>query len=1109
MILHLDERTAPSATTRRQFPVVGVGASAGGLESFQKFLGSVPANSGMAYILVQHLSPSHESILPEILAKSTGIPVREITDDCEIGPDHIYVIPENRMLEVTEHSLKLTPREKTGTNMPIDVFFSSLARVHGSLAIGVVLTGTATDGTVGLRDIKENGGITFAEDPRSAAWDGMPKNAIEAGVVDFVLAVEEIPAKLVNISALYAADAHGGDGPEPKTDGNGFEKILSMVRQHSGLDFSNYKRPTVQRRIDRRMAINQMPGHEDYLGFLQENKSELESLFQDLLIKVTSFFRDPEIFGELGNMVFPRILEDPTRDGPVRIWVPACATGEEAYSLAIGLFDALGGLTKGHNMHRTKIQIFATDISKAAIDKARSGIYSAMEVGGVSEKRLEQYFTKTDGGYTLVKPVRETVVFAVHNFLDDPPFGRVDLVSCRNVFIYLDPLLQKKALSKFHYALRENGLLLIGKSETVGTTSDLFAPFSKEGKVYSRRSGPGRILQVPPGPGKNKKVPARTPVHSSRDARTDFRKSAETVLVSRYTPASVIVDGHMDVVHIKGNVTHFLGPTEGRPTQELMKMARKELAFELRTAIHRAAESQETVIKEGIPVEHNGERFSAAIEIVPLTGTVEPHYLVLFRKRSRGNSFLEKTWKKLVRVCSVSEKDGVHRRNAVLEKELEQAREDMRGISEDQGAFSEELQSSNEELQSLNEELETSKEELQSTNEELIVVNRELLEKQEEQGIAMDYLDAVIANLREPFVVLERDFIIRTANAAYYERFGTDRGATEGRPFFEVGDGTWDSPELRTLLREVLPEKKRIVHEEIVIGPPSGTKRSFMFNAREIIRDNRYNKSNVLSIEDTTERKRTEGYKDDIVQLNITNDKMDRYVHVASHDLQEPLRKIMSFSDRLAENGAFADKADRETLQKIASSAERMSGLVQGLLEYSSLSYHTARFEPADLNEILGDVVSDFELLIEEKKTELKIGRLPILEVIPLQMNQLLYNLIGNALKFSREGVPPIVEISAMQLSANEIAEHGSLRPDRAYFEITVADNGMGFSPRYADQIFIIFQRLRRSRGHKGNGIGLSLVKKIVENHNGEIHAVSEEGEGAAFHVILPVEQTD
>ena len=844
-----------------KFPIVGVGASAGGLDSFQKFLKAVPANSGMAYILVQHLSPTHHSILPGILSKATSIPVQEISNDCTIKQDHIYVIPENQMLEISDYSLKLTPRKKNVQNMPVDVFFSALARVHGTMAIGVVLSGTASDGTVGLKEIKEHGGITFAEDPNSATWDGMPKNAIGAGVVDFVLPVEQIPTKLVNVYALYESDPVQDEEQKSKINENSLRKILSVLQQHSGVDFSFYKRPTVLRRLDRRMAINQITEQKDYLAFLIKNRAERESLFQDLLIKVTSFFRDPEIFDELVKTVIPQILKNQDPQDPVRIWIPACCTGEEAYSLAIVLFDALGGLTSGHNFLKTKIQIFASDISDVAIKKARTGVYSAAEVEPLSKSQLADYFTKVDANYQVVKPIRDSIVFATHNFLKDPPFSKVNLVSCRNVFIYLDPFLQRKALSTFHYALKEKGFLLLGKSETIGTPSDQFIPFSQEGKIYIRKSGSSRF-QILATPSTMNETPNKLPIPSIRASRTDFKKSAESVLVSRYTPASVIVDGHMEVVHINGSVAPFLEPSSGKPTHELMKMARKELAFELRNALHKAKETQESVIKEGIPIVDNGHRSLATIEIVPLTNVVDPYFLILFQKKSQNASLLERAWKKLKPTFSSKERNFTEQRVMALERELEQMREDMRSISEEQEAYSEELQSaneellsSNEEMQSLNEELETSKEELQSTNEELIVVNRELLEKQNEQNRTLNYLDAVIANLREPFVVLENDYKIRTANAAYYKRFDVDETEIRGRSFFDIQDKIWNNVKLQTMIKKVLPKAIRIVDEEIIINHPSSGEWRFMFNAREIVHNHESNKLILLSMEDVTERK--------------------------------------------------------------------------------------------------------------------------------------------------------------------------------------------------------------------------------------------------------------
>ncbi len=1112
-----------SSPSPLNFPVVGVGASAGGIDSFKKFLGAIPESSGMAFILVQHLSPSHESILPEILSQVTEIPVLEITNDCKIEPDHIYVIPENKLLKVTDHSLKLLPREDNMLQMPIDVFFTSLAQVHEALAVGVVLSGTAHDGTVGLKEIQEHGGISFAEDPDLAAWPGMPKSAVDAGVVDFVLPAEEIPAKLIQVHSAYTngnGDAESNEDDETaetKSNGNALKKILSLLLRINGVDFNYYKKPTVLRRIDRRMAINQIANHDNYLDFLQESRVEQEALFQDLLIKVTSFFRDPEVFAELCSMVLPKLLEGRLPDDPVRIWVAGCATGEEVYSLAICLFDALGNFDEGAGGNRSKIQMFATDLSQTAIETARTGVYRTAELESVSEDHLNAYFKKTNGSYRIVKSVRDTIVFAVHNFLTDPPFSRVDLISCRNVFIYLDPFLQKKALTTFHYALKENGLLLMGKSETPGNPTDFFTPFSKKEKLFLRKPGSGRFSQTVQKKDKSEKASVNTTTSISLSPRTDFKKSAESVLISKYSPASVVVDEHMAVVNINGNVAPFLELPSGKPSHELFKMARKELAFELRNALHKTRSSQDTVIKEGIPIRYNGNDYAVSIEIVPLTDIVEPHYLILFQKTSPNTSIIDRLGKNLKSVFSSSEKKHLQQRNMALEKELEQVREDVRGITEEQEAYNEELQSaneellsSNEEMKSLNEELETSKEEVQSTNEELIVVNRELIEKQDELNDTLNFLDAVIATVREPFVVLEKDFRVHKANGAFFRDFGVNEKDIEGKSFFKIQDQQWDYTRLRDLLEKVLPEQKSVVDEEIAIAVRPDQERIFMFNARKIIRKKEDRALILLALEDITLRKATENeFKTNLAELKKTNNQLDRYVHLASHDLQEPLRKIMMFSDRLMGRGNIIDEADKTIVVKIEDAAKRMSDLVKGLLEYSRVAHHEELFEQTDLNDIVKEILSDFELLIEEKEAKIELDKLPKIGAIPLQMSQLLNNLIGNALKFSRKDVAPKIQITSRPFPKKKMENFPLLSSDLSYIELIVSDNGIGFDPKYQEQIFMIFQRLRQSKEHKGSGIGLSLVKRIIENHNGAVYTVSEEGKGAEFHVVLPVEQRE
>ncbi len=782
--------------------------------------------------------------------------------------------------------------------------------------------------------------------------------------------------------------------------------------------------------------------------------------------------------------------------------------------MAISLFEALDA-TGARRRNGAKIQIIASDISAAVIEKARRGVYSAGELQPLPRERRDRYFARADGGLRAVKSIRDAIAFTVHDFLRDPPFRNMHLISCRNVFIYLDPFLQKKALATFHYALRENGLLLLGRSESIGKQTDLFAPFAEKNRIYSRKAGGGRPVPATApwrdatGPAGKGEMPPAAPA-------ADFRKSAEAVLLLDHAPAGVIVDKHYEIVHINGNIGPFVAPSPGRPTHDLMKTARKELAFELRNALHRARESRGKVRKEGIPIRTGGARFSADLEVVPLTGTAEPHYLVLFWKRPAGGAFPGNLWKRLGAAIAPPGGGRAQRRNTSLEKEMERLREDMRSIGEEQEAYHEELQSANEEMQSaneemqsLNEELETSKEELQSTNEELVFINRELTQKQEELNDALTYCDDIIATVREPFLVLDSDLRIQKANSSYYTKFDMGEKEVAGKRFLEVQGGLWDHGGLRPLLQRMLSEQRKIVDREVTVATDGGGKRTFQFNAREIVRGRESEKLILLEIADITERKAVErDHLSTIEELNRTNGQLDQFVHVASHDLQEPLRKITTFAGRITDKGKGMSDRDMGTyLEKIRSSSARMSALIRSMLNYARLAHHEQLFEPTDLNTVLGEILSDFELLIEQKGAEMDIGHLPKLEAIPLQVNQLFYNLVSNALKFSRQNVPPKVSISSRKLSEREARERGPLDPGLSYHEIVVRDNGIGIGLKYRDRIFDIFQRLDPSGQYPGTGIGLALCKRIAENHHGHIFAESAEGAGAAFHILLPVEQ--
>src|SRR5579859_5545662 len=590
-------------TGRRQsapdtFPIVGFGASVGGLEAFKRLIRAIPKEPGMAFILVQHLEPTHESHLPELLQKVTPIPIEEITDNVLIKPNHIYIIPANKLLTVIEGRLQLSPRlPKNERNMPIDVFFASLAEVHQSRAIGVVLSGTATDGTLGLKAIKEQGGFTFAQEPGSAGAPGMPESAIDAEVVDFILAPEDIPGQLERLAETFKNGlAEDGALVGPALE-EVFRELLHILRTRTGTDFTYYKQATVRRRIVRRMGLNKIGKIDRYLAYFKENLPEQDLLYQDLLIPVTGFFRDPETYDLLRRSVFPQMLKERDGGAPLRIWVAGCSTGEEAYSIGISLHEYLGDRAGD-----TKIQIFASDLSERSIAKARSGLYSRRDVEGLNAARLQRYFVKTNGSYQVSKQIRDMCVFACHNFLRDPPFAKMDLVSCRNVLIYMDTFLQKRALTTFHYALNEKGYLLLGNSESSAPAADLFAVVGKHEKLYLRKPAPGRYVHLA---AERMERPSReAPFDPRREPlREDFQKSADDALLSRYTPPGVIVNEQMEIVQFRGSTGAWLEPSPGKPTLNVLKMAREGLAFELRNALHKVRAANVTEVKEHIPMQ--------------------------------------------------------------------------------------------------------------------------------------------------------------------------------------------------------------------------------------------------------------------------------------------------------------------------------------------------------------------------------------------------------------------------------------------------------------------------------------------------------------------------
>lgn len=791
--------------------VVGVGASAGGLEAFIELLRHLPTDTGMSFVLVQHLDPTHTSLLPQLLAPTTAMSVCEAVHGARMERNAVYVIPPNHTLSLEGNVLKLQTRTKRESPLSIDGFFESLAENQGEKSIGVILSGNATDGTLGLEAIKAAGGITFAQDA-SAKHDSMPRSAVAAGCVDFVLSPAGIGAELARIAkhpllqrpvrpvrpapnrnkrkggldvvpkitraeglrSRSAAEVGrfepGSDLPEPA-----FEKILRSLRTRTGVDFSLYKPTTIYRRIARRMVLKGRETLEVYEQFLRENTEELDALYGDFLIGVTSFFRNPDAFDALKRVVFRKILTAHRNDA-VRIWTLGCSTGQEAYSLAIAFLEFCDGLTGPV----PKLQIFATDLNEAHLEKARLGYYASL-AATVSAKRLQRFFIEEPGGHRVNKSLREICVFARQNVISDPPFSRMDLISCRNLMIYLDPELQKQLLPAFHYALRDRGFLFLGSSETVGPFTTLFASAHKKHRIYEKKLVPTPSLKLRFAP----RHPAMR-VEATRAAilppvrpEINAQREADRLTLSRHAPPGVVIDASLQIIQFRGKTSRFLQPVTGRANCHLLKMARDGLLLPLRAVLAKARKQNAPARSPSLLLRQGGETQRVTIEVTPLKHLNAPYYLVCFEtdapEQKNDPAPSPSTRGALLPPPTKGQAQDARRRVATLELELSETREYLHSLQEQHDAATqevqastEEVQSANEELQSINEELETSKEELVSSFEELTTVNEEMSHRNTELNRLNADLNNLHVSLDTPILVLGPDLSIRrfTTSAA-------------------------------------------------------------------------------------------------------------------------------------------------------------------------------------------------------------------------------------------------------------------------------------------------------------------------------------------------------
>jgi two-component system CheB/CheR fusion protein len=1177
----------PAAEERAQgssFPIVGIGASAGGLEAFTELLSHLPAGTGMAFVLIQHLDPKHESHLVELLSRASKMPVSEVKGDTLAEANHVYVIPPRCNLGISDGVLHTPPRPDRGRNMPIDSFFRALAD-RGSQALGVVLSGTASDGTLGLQAIKAAGGITFAQETGTAKFDGMPRSAIAAGVVDYVLPPAGIARQLVAIarhsrvpSELRKATDQSGESE--------LKKVFRLLRIATGVDFTYYKHTTLDRRIKRRMALRGFEKLEDYCRDLERNRDEANALCESFFITVTAFFREPAVFEELKKKVFPALVKDRAREDPIRIWVPGCSTGEEAYSVAICLMEFLEEAELS-----LPFKVFATDISETAIEKARAGTYKETALAHVSPQRLARFFTRTEHGRQVAKIIRDVCVFARHDVAQDPPFSNLDLVSCCNVLIYLGAVLQRKVLSLLHYALTSTGFLVLGPSESIGTLSESFHQVEKTHTIY-------RVLPAASKPA--------APISEDRRAKNgvdlreriaadrvgpDVQREADRLMLAEHAPPGAIVDDDMNIVQVRGHTAPYLELSPGEPSHSLLKMAREGLIAGLGKAFQTARQRKDVAKEDGLRIDGSGQLTEVTITVIPLRGSSssqERYFLVLFEDAEPNGVPATK------HEPSTHDKDGTTR----LRRELAASREYLQSIVEDKAIALEELRSANEEAQAGNEELETAQEELESANEELNTLNEELkisnvefsqvnrdltnllenisiplvmvgrdlrirrftramepmlnliaadvgrsitdLQPQMElpdlrqllldameggnrkprdvrdahgrwfslrilpsagpegkiDGAVvmlmdidaakrgLDFAEAIVETVREPLVILNQNLQVMEANKTFYETFQTTREKTEQRLIWDLGDGQWNIPALRELLEKVLPAHSTFRDFEVTHEFENVGRKVMLLNAREIFDPNAQVRTILLAIEDVTERKRIEE------ALQATNAELQHFAYALTHDLQEPLRMVVNFTELLAREyeGKLGEEADKYISYSVEG-ALRIEALLKALLSYWEVTERQQdSFASIDCGAVLAKALLNLEAAIAESGAIVSSDPLPTVVAEEVVLMQVFQNLISNSIKYRSEETPRI------HVSAERNAE-GWL--------FSVRDNGVGIDPKNAERAFRMFTRLH-GRELSGTGIGLALCKKVVERQGGRIWVESETGRGATFKFTVP-----
>lgn len=1223
--------TPADAAGDASFPVVGIGASAGGLEALKQLFGQLPAESGIAFVVVQHLDPERPSMLTRVLEGVTGIPVVEAESGMSVQPNRAHVIPSGSDIAIEHGLLRLVPRRLTGRlHLPIDSFFRSLAEDRRNRAIGVVLSGSGADGTEGLRAIKADGGIAMAQEPDSAQFRSMPESAIGAGVVDFRGTPEQIAGELERLSRHPYVVVPGRSEGEPKEPSPNQEKSLdslfALVRQHAGIDFGGYKRTTVLRRIERRMALRRVGGLDEYAALLHDDPDEARALAQDMLIHVTSFFRDPDAFTALKEKVFAALPQGKSDSDSIRIWVPGCSTGEEVYALAICLLESLGAQAENFT-----IKIFGTDLSEEAIETARIGRYPETAVVGVAPERLSRFFDRVEGGYQIAKQIRDLCVFVKHDLTRDPPFAKLDLISCRNVLIYFDAELQRQVIPLLHHCLNKKGHLFLGQSETIAGFSDLFSPVDKEHRIFVKTGESRRLVYPLPAGREVEGKLSEGKLTVRRYPAREAQRQADHLLLARYAPPGVLVNDRLEVVQFRGRTGAYLEQPPGQPQANLLRMAREDLVAHVHEAIERAKAQSASVRKEGLRIQVGAERRLVDLEVVPLAHSpdqTERYFLVLFDETGtptdEGKRHTVSTVEPETPAESVAE---IHRLKAELvatKDYLQSLISDHQATTDELAATNEEMVATNEELQSTNEELQSAKEELQSTNEELSTVNDQLRNRNQEldqiandlenvlssvaipviivdldlrvrrftpavsdiasfipedvgrpiddlrlklqvedlssrirdviDGMApkdwevkrhdghwyrmhirpyrttdrrldgailafldvdvlkqakkdaessRDYARNIVETVTTALVVLDSRLRVRSANAAFLQRFSASAGQIEGKLLFDLGAELWEMPAVRNTLEESITKHTPFSGFEVKAELPHIGHRALSLTGRPIVSDGVASLM-LLGIDDVTEMRALEAERELLLEsekqarleAERANQAKDLFLATLSHELRTPL-STMLMSAQLLKQIASEDGRIERASASIERATQAQSRLIDDLLDVSRIVSGKLLLDlaPVDFEAVVQSAVDIAQPAAQAKSVELGLivhGMIGTVYGDELRLQQVVNNLLTNAIKFTpRDGRVAV-----------------RLERDGDQAQLTVTDTGMGIRPEVLPQLFNRFVQADSSvtRTHGGLGLGLSIIRHLVDAHGGSVRAESPgEGKGATFRVTLPL----